>query len=213
MASNSRSARRSLRPNYWRRFVLASVSGAAVILGVPLLASSGNALTAAGSAPSQDLSVPLHGFDNIPSTTICYPDSTTTTVGDLGIINHLRPHYLVADCAPETPTNLKVTRRGATVTGTWDRMPGSWFLCTLTYGAQPSGVTVRTADRTCTFSGLNPRGAYGINLIALNQFGSSPLAFAKAPNPVVVTITCVKGAVVRHVVGVSPRCPAGFHRR
>ena len=111
-----------------------------------------------------------------------------------------------------TPLGLVVTRQGTTVTGTWLRQSGVWFLCTLTYAAAPSGVTVRTTSNSCTFTGLSPSAPYGIRLVAINATSQSPFVFAAAPVAKVTMITCRKGHRVRHVTGVAPRCPLGFHR-
>ena len=105
-----------------------------------------------------------------------------------------------------------MTRHGGTVTATWMAQPGNWFLCTLLLGQSPSSVTVRTYLPTCTFTGLNPGGAYGVRVQAQNNSGVSPIAQALAPAPQVLQIKCAKGHKVKHIAGYAPRCPIGWHR-
>jgi hypothetical protein len=144
------------------------------------------------------------------------------TNGPTGVVNELRGvesgqggyFFSDYDCGPPTSvTNLKVTRALSSVTATWDPVEGARYLCVLTYGTAASSVTIVTGATTCTFKNLNPLGSYGVQLYALTVRGQSPMVFAPAPAPKIIMITCVKGKVVKHVRGVSPRCPIGFRRR
>lgn len=182
-----------------RRGATALFALGVLAMGAPLLA------TGPGSAGA---SMTAHGVSLCGQTT-----STTTSTLAEDLPSHLRGHVVI-DCSPTVPVGLHVTRHGGTVTGWWTQgyTPADWYLCTLLFGNQPSGLTERTFVDHCTFTGLAPTGAYQVRVVGLNQYGSSPMAQAKAPNPPVTTITCVSGKRVRHVTGVRPLCPIDFVR-
>ena len=192
-----------------RRLVSTTVVGGALILVSPLLASSTGAVAGHGSlvpVAASGFGVASHEIgpcSTSPSTSTTYPQN----------VPHARTSHSHPSCAPNTPANLKVTRHGTTITGTWFAVPGAWYLCTLTFASAPSSVTIRTNLTTCSFRNTNSTAPYGIDLIAVNEFGQSPKVFSKAPAPTVHMITCQnRRGTVRHVTATSPLCPTGYHR-
>jgi hypothetical protein len=113
--------------------------------------------------------------------------------------------------APTAPVNLTVTRHYSTVTATWLPDPGATFLCTLVAGGTTTSITVLTALDTCTFSNLNPAGAYAVRVQAQTPGGVSPIAQKDAPPPLALHYTCVKGHKHKHLVGYARVCPYGWH--
>ena len=114
-----------------------------------------------------------------------------------------------------TSVTSSATRLGSryvqSVTATWTGT-GTAFLCTLMYGFNAStSFTQRTSTRSCTFTNLDLGRSYGISVVALSGSVASAASVGFAPAPV-VTLTCVRHGVTRHVSGVNPRCPAGWRQ-
>jgi streptogramin lyase len=131
-----------------------------------------------------------------------------------------------------TPTNLSANESAGTLSASWtESSAATGYTCTLLYGFNdPSGFTVSTASTSCSFSGLDPAVAYGVSVVANGGGASSSpaLSFAQVSPPSVttttsttiisrpalkITIICVKGHVTKHVRGVHPHCPSGYHRK
>lgn len=131
---------------------------------------------------------------------------------------------------PSAPTALSVTAGAAWVTATWGApvsdggTPVTSYTCTLMYGFNsPTTFTVTTTGTTCTFSGLPAGSTWGVAVFAVNAVGPSTpvIGFATLPGPpplpshkpVIIHLVCVRGHHVRHVSGVHPHCPKGWHIR
>ncbi len=114
------------------------------------------------------------------------------------------------------PTNLAVTPGTQSLTATWSSAAsGETFVCTLMFGyGDPSSFTQVVSSPSCTFSGLDPSTTYGISVaesFGSTAIGPSAIAFGQPIAPP-STITCVRKHKTRHITGVSPTCPAGWHR-
>ncbi len=107
-------------------------------------------------------------------------------------------------------------RNGTSITATWSGPSGATsFTCTLLYGFDaPSSFTETTTSHACTFSGLNAHALYGVRVLAHFPSGATTVTttFASAIQVLDSRIVCVRGTSHRVVVGLNPRCPAGWHQ-
>jgi hypothetical protein len=108
------------------------------------------------------------------------------------------------------------THSGTSLSATWTGAPGATsFTCTLLYGFDaPSTFTATTTGHSCTFSGLDPHALYGVRVVAHYPDGttSGSTIFANSIQVLNSRIVCARGTSHRVVVGLNPRCPAGWHR-
>ncbi len=132
------------------------------------------------------------------------PNTVTSLTGIVGC-----PYIVGRNGASGRPRDLVATRTSTTLTVSWQ--PGGTsapYQCTLLYGyGDPSTFTVRTSSTSCSFYYLDPATSYGVSVAGSGGTGPSSSVFA---GPVRSTITCRRGAHVRHITGVNPRCPAGW---
>ncbi len=129
-------------------------------------------------------------------------------VGDGGN-NYVR----VSASYPMAPKSLVASTTSSSLGVHWSASNATSWRCTLLYGfGAPSSFTQIVRAPSCMFSGLAADTSYGVSIVATGIAGnSSPseIFTVTSPNR---SISCARGRLVRHITGVSPRCPLGFHR-
>jgi len=137
-------------------------------------------------------------------------------------------HVFVAGDTPQTssppPSSLSVTGGHGSISAVFGApsQGATSYSCSLILGSTVIKTTTNTpylfnTDYGCSFKGLKGNTAYGVSVVAMNQFGASPAVTEWTRTlsaPVTrTTITCVdKMNHYRTVTGAHPTCPAGFHR-
>lgn len=170
----------------------------------------GDALTLTGSATGFDSS------DNIQLAPIsCASDGTCAIMGSYDNGTAMQP-FVTEPGTPPAPTQLTVTSKGTSISGTWTASTGATsYTCTLLYGYNnPSSFSTTTSSTTCTFAGLSIAQHYGMSVVAnANGTSSSPVS-GFAPFVAPTTIQCVrKGHPTVSEYGVDPTCPAGYRKK
>lgn len=129
-------------------------------------------------------------------------------VGDGG-----NDYVRVSASSPTTPSALLASTTSSSLSVRWSASDATSWHCTLLYGfGAPSTFTQNVRTPSCTFSGLAAGNVYGVSIVATSFVGNSSPAVIFAATTARLTITCVHEGRVRHVTGVNPRCPSGFHR-
>ena len=137
-------------------------------------------------------------------------------------------HVFVAGDSTQTssppPSSLSVKGGHGSISAVFEApsQGATSYLCSLILGSSVIKTTTNTpylfnTDYGCSFKGLKGNTAYGISVVAIDQFGPSPAVteWTRTLSAPVTrsSITCVdKMNHYRTVSGAHPACPAGFHR-